>query len=179
MFSMVGSAAVLGWICVLASAAGSAVGGAGGGSGTGGAGGSGGAGGFVGCIYGVMNEPGSSTCGLMAACGGISGGSTIGGVPIGSSSGATPCCLSELVVPPHQELVKGDQRVVSSEKTSGYRILRKCDAPYSFLGLTFGSWTCEIEHILDQGTFWNYQLAPCPPEDENPTDPTPSPAPKA
>jgi hypothetical protein len=116
----------------------------------------------TGCTVEKKTVPGEYTCHMLVACGG--GGTTVSlrGVPLTSNPGATPCCLAATYVPPHDELVAGDRRVKSAVQVQGFLIQRYCDPPFSFLGLTFGSWTCEFESQMPLGSYYQYELETCP-----------------
>ncbi len=128
------------------------------------------------CNVDVKNVKAEFSCQMGVICGG-------GGVSFGSSAGAiisggadtTPCCLVGTYIPPHDELIKGDRRVLGTTELAGYLITRKCDPPVRFLGFTFGSWTCELESQVEQGKYFQYTLGPCddsPKGDPPPPDPT-------
>jgi hypothetical protein len=116
------------------------------------------------CTVDVKHDPGSSNCSNKGWCG--SGGSAAlpGGTIVKGTDGV-PCCFTEMVVPPHDDLVPGNLRVTATQDVQGLIVFRKCDAPFTFLFITIGKWSCDIEQTYPFGTYHLYTLGPC----EDPT----------
>lgn len=71
------------------------------------------------------------------------------------------CCLSETLVPPHDRVAPGNSKIRIDGIVRGLLITRSCTSPFSFLFLTFGSWSCEE---VSNKAFGSYRLlseVPC------------------
>lgn len=124
------------------------------------------------CSYDTTFDPGMAECRRDGICGGAGGGVLIRGIFLVGSGQSVDCCFTEHVIPPHHELIRGDQVILEDEIVRGYTIHRRCDAPITVLGLSFGSWSC-VEESRTQGPKYHvYTLGPCPGEgdDEPPPD---------
>jgi hypothetical protein len=99
------------------------------------------------CIYDVKPDSGSSECKRNGRCGPVD------------------CCYAEFTFPPHDDLIPGTKRIVSTEKIAGKFTQRRCDTPVYFLGLLFGGYDCDIEREEPMGEVYRYVLAVCPPEE--------------
>ncbi|HET6163140.1 MAG TPA: hypothetical protein VFG37_05695 [Planctomycetota bacterium] len=118
--------------------------------------GDGGASGSSDCNQDVKKVDASSTCLRSTWCGGATGGSvTIGAVKFGSAGGggSVDCCLTEVVIPEHTEIIAGHRRIVRGTDVDGALITRRCSSPLVFLWIEFGSWTCETDSITKFGKF--------------------------
>jgi hypothetical protein len=114
----------------------------------GGSGGTGGANPANDCIVDVKDVAASSKCLRSGFCGPVE------------------CCYAEAIIPPHDELVPGNRRIVSSTPVDGQLVLRKCDPPVYFFGFLFGRYECESERTLRLDGYFRYQLAACPVGDD-------------
>lgn len=103
------------------------------------------------CIYDVKHVGGSSECESKSRCVNVD------------------CCLTENVIPPHDELVPGNKRIYSDSKFSGWTIYRWCNPPVVLFGIHFGWWTCEMESMTPFGEYHQFTLAPCPERKDAPT----------
>ena len=118
--------------------------------------GDGGASGSSDCNQDVKKVDASSTCMRSTWCGGATGGSiTYGALRVGSSGGGgtVDCCLTELVIPEHTEIVAGHKRIVHVTDVDAVLITRRCSSPFVFLWIEFGSWTCEVDSITKFGKY--------------------------
>jgi len=124
----------------------------------------GGAGGSSDCNQDVKKVDASSTCLRSTWCGGATGGSvTVGAVKFGSAGGGgtVDCCLTEVVVPEHTEIIAGHRRIVRGTDVDGALITRRCSSPFVFLWIEFGSWTCEVDTISPFGKYSNDTAQSC------------------
>jgi hypothetical protein len=122
------------------------------------------AGGSSDCNQDVKKVDASSSCLRSTWCGGASGGSvTIGGVKVGSpgGGGSVDCCLTEVVIPEHTEIVPGHRRIVHGTPIDGALITRRCSSPFVFLWIEFGSWTCQTDTITAFGKYSNDTAQSC------------------
>jgi hypothetical protein len=112
-------------------------------------------GGKGGCTQDVKNVDASSTCLRATWCGGASGGTiTYGALKVGSPAGGSiDCCLTEVVIPAHTEIIAGNKRIVHVTDVDGFLITRRCSSPFVFLWIEFGSWTCELDSLTKLGKF--------------------------
>ena len=115
----------------------------------------GGPGGSSRCTQDVKNVDASSSCLLSTWCGGARGGSiTYGALRVSSpGGGSVDCCLTELVVPAHTEVIAGNRRIVHVTDVDGLLITRRCSSPFMVLGIEFGSWTCETDSLTPFGKY--------------------------
>lgn len=110
------------------------------------------------CHFDVKKVDPSSTCLRSTWCGGSHGGAiTYGGLkvtsPGGGGGGSVDCCLTELVVPEHTEIIAGNKRIVHLGDVDAVLIMRRCSSPFVLLWIEFGSWTCEVDTILPFGKY--------------------------
>jgi hypothetical protein len=106
------------------------------------------------CKFDVKSVPPTSNCLFSIWCGGA--GSTVryGGITIGAAgNGAIQCCMTEVVAPPHTEIVKGDKKIVHVADVQGMLITRKCVSPVILFWISFGSWTCETDTLTPFGSY--------------------------
>jgi len=126
--------------------------------------GDGGGSGSSDCNQDVKKVDASSKCLRSTWCGGATGGSlTYGALRVGSpgGGGTVDCCLTELVVPEHTEVIAGHRRVVKGTEVEGALIIRRCSSPFVFLWIEFGSWTCETDTITPFGKYSNDSAQSC------------------
>ena len=108
------------------------------------------------CSQDVKKVDASSSCLRSTWCGGAHGGSvTYGALKVGSpgGGGSVDCCLTELVIPEHTEIVAGHRRIVHGADVDAVLIMRRCSSPFILLWIEFGSWTCEVDTILPFGKY--------------------------
>jgi hypothetical protein len=106
------------------------------------------------CKFDVKPVPAESTCLRSTWCGGAGGTISYHGVTVGSSTaGSVECCLTELVVPAHTAVVKGDKKLVHVGDVQGLLITRRCTSPFILFWISFGSWTCETDSISAFGSY--------------------------
>ena len=118
--------------------------------------GDGGADGKGDCTQDVKKVDASSSCLRSTWCGGARGATiTYGGVRVTSPAGggSVDCCLTELVIPEHTEVVPGHRRIVHGTDVDALLILRRCSSPFVFLWIDFGSWTCEVDTFTPFGKY--------------------------
>ncbi len=116
----------------------------------------GGSGGASDCNQDVKKVDASSTCLRSTWCGGAHGGSiAYGGVRVTAPAGggSVDCCLTELVIPEHTEVVAGHRRIVHGGEVDALLIMRRCSSPFVFLWIDFGSWTCEVDTMTPFGKY--------------------------